>query len=273
MLSEEKTWIVARRGEYCLLDQTEGGMVGRTLFQTPSPMGKGVLVTPTADGNILIGPTSKDVESRTDCSTTQEGLSEVLEKAAKSVKHLPRDKIITSFAGIRAHHPSDDFIIEEASDVKGLINLIGIESPGLTAAPAIAEEAARIALGILQPQLNPDYSVKISKIAKFRELGNDERQRLIEDDPDYGRIICRCEKVTKAEILGAIRNPLGAVGIDSLKRRTRAGMGRCQSGFCLMKLLGIVAEETGGSLADTTKFGGGSWILSEPNKTSRRALQ
>ncbi|MDR1638632.1 MAG: NAD(P)/FAD-dependent oxidoreductase [Clostridiales bacterium] len=264
MAGGEKNAIQPRRGEYCLLDQEEGGLVSRVLFQVPGKMGKGVLVAPTADGNVLIGPTSKDIDDGDDTSTTREGLAEALEKASRSLKRLPRNKIITSFAGVRAHHKSDDFVIEESG--KGFVNLMGIESPGLSAAPAIGEAAAEIVCGILQPEENSEFCPNLEPFPKFRESSWEERQRLIEKDPDFGNVICRCEKVTKAEILNALRNPIGAVSLDAVKRRTRTGMGRCQSGFCMMKLVGIVSEELGKSPLEATKHGGGSWILSGPIK-------
>jgi glycerol-3-phosphate dehydrogenase len=267
MLSAIKFKVIPRKGEYCLLDSSEAGLVSHTVFQTPGPMGKGVLATQTADGNILLGPTSKDVLDKEDFSTTSDGLSEVLAKASRSLKKIPTDKIITSFAGLRAHVESDDFIAGESEDVKGLINFIGIESPGLSAAPALGEKAAQIACAILSPPRKHSFNPFRPKTPRFRELSNQERQALIEGDPNYGKIICRCEKVSKAEILAALRSPLKPSSLDAIKRRTRVGMGRCQSGFCMMKLVGIISEELGASPDAVTKFGGASTLLVCRNKS------
>ncbi|MCL2034416.1 MAG: NAD(P)/FAD-dependent oxidoreductase [Oscillospiraceae bacterium] len=268
MLSEHKLKIIPRSGEYCLIDRTEGGLVKHTVFQLPTKMGKGILVTPTAEGNLLIGPTSADIEEKGNTATTMQGLGEVLEKARLSVKRVPINKIITSFCGLRPRTELDEFIIEEAKDVPGLINLCGIESPGLTAAPAIAEEVGRMIAERLNPAENKGFDPIRKITAPFRDMTGDERRAAIKENPDYGHIICRCETVTKAEIIAALRSPLPVRSLDAIKRRTRAGMGRCQAGFCSMRLLDIIAEECGISITDVTKSGGGSNILIERNKTS-----
>ncbi|MHB9900416.1 FAD-dependent oxidoreductase [Clostridium botulinum] len=261
MVSEKKYHITARKGEYLLFDKTVGDMVQRTIFQLPTKMGKGVLVTPTADGNLLLGPTSVDVEEKDDLGTTREGLDIVAEKAKLSIKEIPMRQVITSFAGLRAHEENSDFIIGEAEDAKNFINAIGIESPGLTSAPAIGEYIREMIVEKLKPEENKEFNPIRKDIPKFREMINEERKEMIKENSDYGKIVCRCEVVTEGEIRDAIRRPLGAKTVDGIKRRTRAGMGRCQSGFCSNRIVEILAEELGIKRNEVTKFGGNSKIL------------
>ncbi|MDR2183405.1 MAG: FAD-dependent oxidoreductase [Clostridiales bacterium] len=267
MLSAHKMTIVPRRGEYCLLDKSEGAMVKHTIFQLPTKMGKGVLVTPTADGNLLLGPTSHDIDDKDDVSTTKDGLDEVLTQSATLLKHLPTSKIITSFSGLRSWHEEDEFIIEEAPDVPGLVNLCGIDSPGLTAAPAIGLTAAEMVVKRLGAVKKDDFEPNRKGIRPFQSMTAEQRKAAIAENPDYGQIICRCESVSKAEIIAALRSPLGVNSLDAIKRRTRAGMGRCQGGFCWMRLLHIVADECGINLMEVTKSGGQSNVLVNPNKS------
>ena len=266
MLSENKMKIIPRSGEYILLDTTEGQLVKRTIFQLPHKMGKGVLVSPTLGGVLLLGPTSVEIDEKDDISVTQAGITEILEKTALSVKGIRRDKIITSFTGLRSHLTTDDFVVEEAPDVPGLINLCGIESPGLTAAPAIAKEAERLVTFLLEPEENVHFNPVRKKRKAFSEADNAERSQMIATNADYGKIVCRCEKVTKAEVLDALRSPLSPQDVDALKRRTRLGMGRCQGGFCHMKVLNIIAEELKIDVTKITKNGGDSQFLMVENK-------
>ena len=261
MVSEKKYHITARKGEYLLFDKTVGDMVQRTIFQLPTKMGKGVLVTPTADGNLLLGPTSVDVEEKDDFETTREGLDNVAEKAKLSIKEIPMRQVITSFAGLRAHEENSDFIIGEAEDAENFINAIGIESPGLTSAPAIGEYIREMIVEKLKPEENKEFNPIRKDIPKFREMTNEERKEMIKENSAYGKIVCRCEVVTEGEIRDAIRRPLGAKTVDGIKRRTRAGMGRCQSGFCSNRIVEILAEELGIKRNEVTKFGGSSKIL------------
>ncbi|MDL2220564.1 NAD(P)/FAD-dependent oxidoreductase [Eubacteriales bacterium OttesenSCG-928-N14] len=237
--------ILPRRGEYCIFDKTVGNLVRHTLFQLPSEMGKGVLVTPTVDGNLMVGPNAIDQQSKTDISNTASGLDEILLQGARSVSALPRNKIITSFTGLRAHEASDDFYVGEDAYVKGLYHAAGIESPGLTAAPAIAEDLAAMVADALQPDLNASFEPQRLAAPSFSDMDDAQREAAIAGDAGYARIVCRCETVTEAEILAAIRTMPGATTIDGIKRRTRAGMGRCQGGFCLPKVLPLLAAELG----------------------------
>lgn len=266
MVSEEKFNIIPRKGEYCLFDKNVGTMIEKTIFQLPTNLGKGVLVTPTVDGNLLVGPNAVDIEDKEDLDTTKEGLDEIIEKAKKSIKILPMNQIITSFSGLRARTETDDFIIGECKDVPGLINVASIESPGLSSAPAIAIMVKEVAIGILKPEKNERYNPIRKAITKFREIDNEARKKLIGERPEYGRIVCRCETVTEGEIIDAINRPLGAKSLDAVKRRTRAGMGRCQAGFCSTRILDILSRELDIDKTSVTKFGRNSNILICKNK-------
>jgi glycerol-3-phosphate dehydrogenase len=266
MVSSQNIKIIPRRGEYCLFDKSVGNMVSRTMFQIPTNMGKGILVTPTIDGNLLIGPNAVDLEDRVDLTTTQQGMDEILSKAALTLSQVPMRQLITSFSGLRAHCTENDFIIGEAKDVKNFINVAGIESPGLSSAPAIAEMVGKIVVDIIKPEINMNFNPIRKGIPKFREMNNEERKQLIAKEPSYGKVICRCETVTEGEIINSIRRPLGATTLDGVKRRTRAGMGRCQAGFCTTKIVEILARELKVPITEVTKFGGNSKILLGKNK-------
>ncbi len=266
MLSSDRLEIIPRRGEYFLMDRTESGLVSHTLFQLPGKMGKGVLVTPSVDGNILVGPTSEDLPDKENVETTRDGLTRVTEMALRDVAALPLGKTIASFAGLRAHCTRDDFVIGPVSDVPGMINVAGIESPGLSSAPAIHKNVAAMVVDILKPQPNPAFNPIRRAAPRFRHMTDAERRDAIARDPNYGHMICRCESVTKAEVLAALRSPLRVRDLDAIKRRTRAGMGRCQAGFCSMRLPEIIAAETGIDITEVTKFGGGSKLLFFKNK-------
>lgn len=266
MVSRKKIHITPRRGDYCLLDKNAGSHVGRTIFTLPTKYGKGVLVTPTVHGNLLVGPTAIDVEDKEGTNTTAAGLDELIIKAGQSVKDLPMRQVITSFAGLRAHEDGGEFIIGEPEDAKGFIDCAGIESPGLTSAPAIGEMAAGILREKLHLEEKDDFITERKGILDPDTLTKEERAELIRREPVYGNIICRCEMVTEGEIIDAIRRPLGAKSLDGVKRRTRAGMGRCQSGFCSPRIMEILARELGISMADITKSGGASKLVVGVNK-------
>lgn len=261
MVSGRKIRIMPRRGEYCLMDQAVGQLVDKTVFQLPGEKGKGVLVTPTVHGNLLVGPTAEDVEDKEAVDTTKDGMEAVLSLAAKSVKKLPQGQIITAFAGLRAHEEGGDFILGEAEDAPGFLDAAGIDSPGLTSAPAIGEYMAAL-LQEMEPAEEKEDFISVRKgIPDFRHASQAEREKLIRDNPAYGHVICRCEMVTEGEILSAIHRTLGATTLDGIKRRTRAGMGRCQAGFCAPKTVEILARELGEDKADITKCGGESVFL------------
>lgn len=266
MVSEHKLQITARKGEYCLLDKDAGTHVSHTIFQLPSKMGKGVLVSPTVHGNLLVGPTAVDVENKDGLNTTGEGLASLAITSGLSVKNVPMRQVITSFAGLRAHEAGNDFVLGESEDAKGFINAAGIESPGLTSAPAIGEMIAGIAKDMLSLTEKSDFISTRKGILNPATLSLEERNALIEDNPAYGNIICRCEMISEGEILDAIHRPLGARSLDGVKRRTRAGMGRCQAGFCSPRTMEIVERELSMSMYDITKNGVGSNIVIGLNK-------
>lgn len=265
MVSDKQIHIIPRKGEYCLMDKNVGTLVDRTIFQMPTVYGKGVLVTPTVHGNLLVGPSAVDVEDPEEISTTAEGLADILKRAALSVKALPNRQTITSFAGLRAHEVQGDFIIEEVEGAEGFVDVAGIESPGLTCAPAIGAYVSDIVTDILKRQISvtekEDFCGTRKGIPHFADLSIEERQHLIEENPAYGNVVCRCEMVTEGEIRAAINRPLGATSVDGVKRRTRAGMGRCQAGFCSPKTVAILAEEWNVPEERITKCGGQSGYL------------
>lgn len=269
MVSKYKFEILPKRGEYVLFDKAVGDLVTKTIFQLPTKLGKGVLVTPTVDGNLLIGPDAVDADSKTDLFTTQAGIDDILLNAQHSLEDpLPMNMVITSFAGNRAKNIGNDFIIGEALDAKNFINVASIDSPGLTSAPSIAVMVADIVIKKLSPPKNEKFNPIRKGIRKFREMSNEERKEIIKEIPEYGKIICRCETVTEGEIIDAIRRPLGAKTLDGVKRRTRAGMGRCQSGFCSTRVVDILSKELNIPRPEITKSGGDSILLTGKNKES-----
>jgi glycerol-3-phosphate dehydrogenase len=253
MVSQAPLDITPRRGEYLLFDKTVGCLVSHTIFQLPHELGKGVLVTPTTHGNLLMGPTAEDIADKEGVNTTAAGLGAVLAKAADSLAAIPQRAIITSFAGLRAHTEQDDFIIAEASDAPGFIDVAGINSPGLSSAPAIGEYVAEMAAKLCPAPEKAGFIARRQGIA-----------------PTPGEVICRCETVTRPQIVAAIHraNDLfvndGLVSLDSVKRRVRAGMGRCQGGFCSPRVTEIIASELGVEKTAVCKAGTGSEMLKRP---------
>lgn len=266
MVGDNSIELVPRKGEYYVLDKSVGNLANHTIFQCPNEMGKGILVTPTVDGNLLIGPTALNIEDKDDTTTTPEGLREAVQKALKSVPIVSIRNAITSFAGVRAHPVNDDFIIGWCPTSANFINVAGIESPGLSSAPAVAVFVREILEEKLALTEKENYTDTRETPVRFRHLSDEERVELIKKNPAYGRIICRCETITEGEIIDAIRAPGGARDVDGVKRRTRAGMGRCQGGFCGSKVVEILARELGVSMSEITKFGGDSKIIYERTK-------
>ena len=254
LVSSKPMRITPRRGEYLLMDKAAGGVVSHTVFQLPTKMGKGILVTPTVHGNLLAGPTAENIDDKEDLATTKGGLDEVKAKGALSVKNIPFGKVITSFSGLRAVGDTGDFIIRE-SDVKGFIDAAAIESPGLSSAPAIAEYLCGIVGNLIPLEKKENYIDTRKGVTHFNSLSENEQNELIKKDPSYGKIVCRCETITEGEILDAINRPLGATTLDGVKRRTRAGMGRCQAGFCSPTTMALIAEKLGIKIEDVRKNG------------------
>ena len=256
--------IIARRGDYFLLDHAAAGHVHHTIFQLPGKYGKGVLVTPTVHGNLLVGPTAIDVDDKEGTATTAAGLNEVREKSGLAVKDLPMRQTITSFAGLRAHEPRHDFFIGEIAP--GFVDCAAIESPGLSSAPAVGAMVADIVKNSLHLEDDPTFDPTRKGILDPKTLPFEERAALIKENPAYGQIICRCESVTEGEIIDAIHRVPGARSLDGVKRRTRAGMGRCQAGFCSPRVMEILARELGVPQSEITKAGGKSKIIVGTNK-------
>lgn len=251
--------ITPRAGEYCLCDKTAGGLVSKTIFQMPSNRGKGILVTPTVHGNLLLGPTASDVDDREFTATTQQGMQTVLETAALSVRQIPARQIITSFSGLRAHGDTGDFILQESAP--GFFEAAAIESPGLTSAPAIGVYMAELVAEKLGLEKKDDFNPIRHGVIRLNERTPEERAEKIRENPLYGSIVCRCETVSEGEIVDSIRRTLGATTLDGVKRRTRAGMGRCQAGFCSPRVMEILARELGIPVTAVRKNGRGSEIL------------
>ncbi|MFV0504790.1 MAG: NAD(P)/FAD-dependent oxidoreductase [Lachnospirales bacterium] len=265
MVSENKYKLKPRKGEYILFDRTAKHLLDKTIFQLPTELGKGILVSPTVHNNVFIGPSSIDIEDKDSLTTNSDVMNSVFESASKVVNGISRREIITSFAGLRANFEDGygDFIVEEANDLKGFINALGINSPGLSAAPAIGEMLCQMAIDILKPEKNPNFKNKRKRITVFNDLSDEEKNNLIKENKSYGKIVCRCESVTEGEILDSIHRPLGATTIDGVKRRTRLGMGRCQGGFCTSKIIEILGKELNTDRENITKFGSKSFILSK----------
>ncbi len=266
MVSSKKINITERRGEYYLLDRAVGGHVSHTIFPQPTKYGKGILVAPTVHGNLLVGPTAIDQEDKEATNTTQYGLGEIAEKASENVKNLPLRSVITSFSGLRAHEDSHEFVLGEVSDAPHFIDCAGIESPGLTSSPAIGEYIGNMLRDKMELKEKNNWISTRKDVLDPKKLSIEERNELIKKNPAYGQIICRCESVTEGEILDAIHRPLGARSLDGVKRRTRAGMGRCQSGFCSPRVMDILSRELGLPLTEITKSGGKSNIVLERSK-------
>lgn len=267
MIGDESVKLVMRRGEYFILDKAVGNMVSHTIFQCPTKMGKGILVSPTVDGNLLIGPTAEDVDCKDDTCTTSAGLNTIKTYAVKSCPAVSARNAITSFTGLRAHPVNDDFILGPSEINKQFIHASGIESPGLTSAPAIAEYLTDIIVNAIgNVSVNDKFNGTRCDVFRFRHATDEEKEAAIAKNPAYGRIVCRCETITEGEIIDAIKAPAGARDVDGVKRRTRAGMGRCQGGFCGSKVVEILARELDCDVNEITKFGGSSNILFDKTK-------
>ncbi len=242
--------LVPRRGEYFVLDKMEPPLVSRVIYPVPGKMGKGVLAVPTVHGNVLLGPDSSDIGDREGVDNTKEGLTYVKSQLGRILEQVPYGKVIRNFAGLRARGNTGDFIIEEAPEVPGFINAAGIESPGLSSAPAIA---SYIRKEVIRTELfGPGFVWKEKKEYHLRkppvvmaELSPEERNAVIRENPAYGRIVCRCEQISEGEVVAAIRKPVGAVSVKGVKKRVRPGMGRCQGGFCQPEIVKLLARELG----------------------------
>ena len=255
--------IIPRKGEYIMLDRRESKNINMVIFQPPSKLGKGVLVAPTVDDNVFAGPTAEDITDKKDTSTTFKGLMQLKKLAVFSVPALNLANAITQFSGIRAVlKEKNDFLIEESEILKGFIQAAGICSPGLSASPAMGEEVLTLLENAgLKTKIKISFNPRRIKPKRFREMTNTEKQEAIAKNKLYGRVICRCESVTEAEVINAINSPIPARTVDAVKKRTRAGMGRCQAGFCLPKVLEILSSQLNMKMEDILKSSNGSNII------------
>jgi len=259
MVGDTSFSVHPRKGEYIILDKELGNLVSHTIFRTPTKMGKGILVSPTVDGNLLTGPTSTDETDKENLETTVSGLSLIMKESVEDTNQIRFNKSITSFAGLRAVGSTGDFIL--TSPVPGFLNAAGVESPGLTSSPAIAEYLLKqMAEQGLTLKENPSYFATRKSMTWFKDASIEEKNRAIKENPAYGRVICRCETVTEGEILEAIHTNPKATDLDGVKRRTRAQMGRCQGGFCSPYIVELLAKELNIPYEQVTKFGKGSYI-------------
>jgi len=270
LFGAEEFRIHPRKGEEFLLDREASAHTSRVIFPVPNPVSKGMLVIPTVEGTTMIGPTALETDDKEDLATSSENFEKVFYSARRLIPAVSERDIITSFAGLRPSLEDGDFYIARSEMAVRFIQVAGIQSPGLTAAPAIAEYVKDLMKqGGLSLTEDPDYQGEIPAVPRFRSMSLHEQDAAVETDPAYGNILCRCENVSEAEVVAAIRR--GHTSLDGIKFYTRAGMGRCQGGFCSYKILQILRRETGLPWEKITKRGGNSWIVRErisPAKTS-----
>lgn len=265
LLGVREFTLTPNRGEYYLLDKSEGTRVHSVIFQCPNENGKGVLVSPTIHGNLIVGPNAEAVNAPDDTANTAEGLDTVRRQAMLSVPSLVLRENIRNFAGVRANHSKDDFYIRESLTVPGFFLLAGIKSPGLTAAPAIAEEAVKYVHS--RTPLTPKADFRDGRhVVRFKSLTDEEKSKVIESDPRYGRVICRCETITEGEIVAAIHTEIPPTSVNGVKRRVSAGMGRCQGGFCGPRVQEILSRELGIPMEEIPLDQPGSYILTGRTK-------
>ena len=256
------------RGEYDLLDKSEGTRCNTVVFQCPGPEGKGVLVSPTVHGNLIVGPSAEEIPDPDDTATTAEVLAMVRRRARRAIPSVDLRQCIRNFAGVRANSDRDDFIIEEKD---GFVDLAGIKSPGLTAAPAIACYAVDLLEKAGLAMEKKESFIDARRRVRFAECSQEERARLVKENPAYGRVICRCNTITEGEILDALHSPVPPVSVDGVKRRAGTGMGRCQGGFCGPRVVDILARELHKSPAEILQDADGSVILTGTLRGEERA--
>lgn len=266
MVSSKKIKITPRAGEYYLLDKVQGNLVNNVIFQCPTKVGKGILVAPTAHGNLIVGPTATSTEDKEYVGNTLSGLDAVKLAAVKSVKDINFRDNIKNFNGLRAEADYPDFIIGEVEDAPYFFNIAGTKSPGLTSAPAIGMDVANMIVKKLGDVTKKEEHKKNRPQIHFMELSNEEKAEVIKKDPRYGRIICRCESITEGEIVDVIHRMVGAKTVDGVKKRCRPGMGRCQGGFCGPRVQEILARELNKKLDEIVQDKVGAYILTGETK-------
>lgn len=258
LINEVKYEINPVKGEYCLFDKVAGGMCKKTLFQVPSKLSKGVLVTPTVDGNLLLGPNAKSDDG---VSTSRSGIDEIMEKSKKTIKELPFARVLNTFSGLRPKVDGEDFIIEEAKNNPNFINVIGIDSPGLTAAPAIATYIIDLISDKIELNKKENFKSTRDKMIRMADLSIEEKNKLIKENPSYGKMVCKCEFVTEGEIIDSIKRPLGATTLDGVKRRTRAMMGGCQGTGCMIPISMILSKTLNIDISQVNKNSKASTVV------------
>ena len=258
LISNEKYVINKVKGQYCLFDKVAGTSCERTLFQVPGKLGKGVLVTPTVDGNLLLGPNATEEDGD---RTSREGIDEIIEKGKKTIDTLPLARVLNTFSGVRPKVKGDDFIIGECKDHEGFINVIGIDSPGLTAAPAIAKYVVDIVSSKINLEEKKSFIKERKKLIRMSELSLEEKNKLIKEKPSYGKMVCKCELVTEGEIIDSITRSLGARSLDGIKRRTRAMMGGCQGIGCMLPIAIKLSKELGIDISEVKKNSKSSSVI------------
>ena len=265
-MCNEKTFeITPNKGEYYLMDKSQGNLVNHVIFQCPNEKGKGVLVAPTVHGNLIVGPDSQP-SAANDVSTTKQGLDFVRNTALKSVPGINFRESIRNFAGVRARTADHDFHIYEDKNNKGFINIAGMQSPGLSSACAIAPDILKMLENSGLTLEAKEDIVDERHIDRFKQLSHEDREKLVEKNPAFGKIICRCETITEGEIINAVHRPIPATSIDAVKRRCNAGMGRCQGGFCGPRVQEIIARELNKPLADIPQDRLGTNIITGETK-------
>lgn len=267
LAGDDTVKLVPTKGEYYLLDKSEGARVKHIVFQCPTKLGKGTLIAPTVHGNLIVGPNAEKVTQKDDMSTTAEGLAFVMRAAQRAVPAVNFRDNIRNFAGVRANMESDEFIISESAVVKNFFHLAGIKSPGLSSAAAIALEAVELVRAAGTLMIPKNHFAEGRKVVRMKKLSEDEKNRLIKKDPRYGRVICRCETVTEGEIVESLHGVIPACSLDGVKRRTTAGMGRCQGGFCSGRIVSLISKELHIPAEDIVQDKCGSMILTGRTKT------
>ena len=252
--------IVPRKGEEFILERGAAGPPSRVIFPVPARSSKGVLVIPTVEGTVMLGPTAEEGEDKEDTSTTPENLDRVFDLAIRMVPRISKRDIITAFSGLRPTLPGDDFYIDVSREAPAFVQVAGIQSPGLTASPAIAERVRDLLqeAGLVLVE-KPDWHPGIAHMERTRDRAVSDLDRLVAKDPAYAHIVCRCEAVSEAEVVEAIRK--GHTTLDGVKYYTRAGMGRCQGGFCTYRIMRLISRETGLPLEKISKHGPGSELV------------
>lgn len=259
--------ILPLKGEYYVLDKSQGNVVSHTIFQCPDQNGKGVLISPTVDGNLLVGPTAEPADGPDDTAVTARGLAKAAETALRSSEKINFREAIRNFSGVRAATEKDDFILGASPDAPRFVNAAAIKSPGLSAAPAIALEVCSILRDMGLPLSRKEEFIPWKKHKLFRDMTEEEQKEALRRDPLYGRVICRCETVTEGDIRRALRDPIPPGSIDGVKRRCNAGMGRCQGGFCGPRVHEILSRETGMRMEKICQDRAGSFLLTGETKT------